>query len=61
MPKNVKKCGEQDELCKCNGLVYMGRLHGDDYKKGVSVKDILEADKKRKEKEDQKAARRKAR
>jgi len=39
----------------------MGRLHGDDYKKGVSVKDILEADKKRKEKEDQKAARRKAR
>ena len=39
----------------------MGRLHGDELKKGVSVKEIMDADKKRKDKEDQKAARRKAR
>lgn len=60
LPTKVRKCGEEGELCKCNGQVYMGRLHGDEPKKGISVEDILEADKKRKARKDKKAARKKA-
>ena len=60
LPKNVRKCGEEGELCKCNGQVYMGRLHGDEPKKGVTVDEILEAGNKKKAREDKKAARKEA-
>ena len=58
--KSMKKCGEEGELCKCNGKVYMGRLHSDEPKQGDYVEDILNSDKERKAKE-AKTAKRKAR
>lgn len=60
LPKTVRQCGEEGEVCKCNGTVYMGRLHGDEPKKGISVEDLLEAGKKAQARKDKEAARKKA-
>jgi len=30
LPKNVTKCGDEGEMCKCKGTVYMGKSFGEE-------------------------------